>query len=42
MSDIGKFTVTAADGRAVDFYANLGFERAGETRSMWIYRGRDH
>jgi predicted N-acetyltransferase YhbS len=34
--------VLIADGRAVDFYANLGFERAGETRPMWIYRGRDH
>jgi GNAT superfamily N-acetyltransferase len=34
--------VLIADGRAVGFYARLGFERAGETRSMWIFRGREH
>ncbi len=31
-----------ADGRAVDFYRRLGFERAGKTESMWIYAGHDH
>jgi GNAT superfamily N-acetyltransferase len=34
--------VLIADGRAVDFYAGLGFTRAGETRAMWIYRGSEH
>ncbi len=31
-----------ADGRAVDFYKNLGFERAGQTEPMWIYAGTEH
>jgi ribosomal protein S18 acetylase RimI-like enzyme len=31
-----------ADGRAIDFYRSLGFERAGKTKPMWIYRGGDH
>jgi len=31
-----------ADGKAIDFYEKCGFERAGETKSMWIYQGRDH
>ena len=31
-----------ADGRAVDFYRRLGFERAGKTESMWVYAGHDH
>jgi GNAT superfamily N-acetyltransferase len=31
--------VLIADGRAIDFYARLGFEPAGRTRSMWIFRG---
>lgn len=31
-----------ADGRAVDFYRSLGFERAGRTEPMWIYKGDDH
>jgi len=31
-----------ADGRAVDFYARLGFRRAGSTQPMWIYAGHDH
>ena len=31
-----------ADARAVDFYRELGFERAGQTESMWIYAGDDH
>jgi ribosomal protein S18 acetylase RimI-like enzyme len=31
-----------ADGAAVDFYQNLGFERAGKTVPMWVYAGGDH
>ena len=31
-----------ADGDAVRFYENLGFERAGRTEPMWIYSGNDH
>ena len=31
-----------ADGRAIDFYRKCGFERAGQTQSMWIYDGKDH
>jgi GNAT superfamily N-acetyltransferase len=31
-----------ADGRALDFYFKCGFERAGKTEPMWIYRGHDH
>ena len=31
-----------ADGDAIAFYATLGFERAGKTKSMWIYDGNDH
>ena len=31
-----------ADGRAIDFYARLGFRRAGQTESMWIYSGAEH
>lgn len=31
-----------ADGRAIDFYKNLGFERAGKTEPMWIYGGKEH
>jgi GNAT superfamily N-acetyltransferase len=31
-----------ADGDAIKFYETVGFERAGKTRSMWIYSGSDH
>lgn len=31
-----------ADGKAIEFYKKLGFERAGKTESMWIYMGNDH
>ena len=34
--------ILVADGKAIDFYEKCGFERAGETRSMWIYKGNDH
>ena len=31
-----------ADGRAIEFYEKCGFEKAGQTQSMWIYSGGDH
>lgn len=31
-----------ADGKAIDFYKKIGFERAGQTEPMWIYAGGDH
>ena len=31
-----------ADGTAIQFYAALGFKRAGKTEPMWIYEGEDH
>ena len=31
-----------ADGNAIRFYKSLGFEKAGETSSMWIYEGNEH
>lgn len=31
-----------ADGRAIEFYKKLGFERAGQTQPMWIYKGKEH
>ncbi len=31
-----------ADGKAIDFYKKVGFERAGETEPMWIYGGDEH
>ncbi len=31
-----------ADGKAIDFYRKVGFERAGETEPMWIYKGNEH
>ena len=31
-----------ADGKAIDFYKSLGFERAGKTEPMWIYSGIEH
>ena len=34
--------ILVADGRAIDFYRKCGFERAGQTESMWIYAGSDH
>ena len=30
-----------ADGGSIDFYKKCGFERAGQTEPMWIYKGRD-
>ena len=34
--------ILVADGGAIDFYKKCGFEKAGETKSMWIYKGNDH
>ena len=31
-----------ADGKAIEFYERLGFSRAGQTESMWIYSGTEH
>jgi len=31
-----------ADGKAIDFYKSVGFERAGKTEPMWIYGGNEH
>lgn len=31
-----------ADGKAIDFYKKVGFEKAGETMPMWIYKGKEH
>ena len=31
-----------ADGKAIDFYQKVGFEKAGETEPMWIYKGDEH
>lgn len=31
-----------ADGDAIEFYKALGFERAGKTEPMWIYKGSEH
>ncbi len=30
------------DGKAIDFYKKAGFERAGQTEPMWIYKGDEH
>lgn len=34
--------ILVADGKAVDFYKSVGFQRAGMTQSMWIYAGSEH
>ena len=31
-----------ADGKAIEFYQKLGFERAGQTEPLWIYQGDEH
>ena len=31
-----------ADGKAIDFYRKVGFEKAGNTKPMWIYNGNEH
>lgn len=34
--------ILVADGRAIDFYRSVGFERAGKSEPMWIYEGDEH
>lgn len=31
-----------ADGKAIEFYRALGFQRAGKTEPMWVYAGSEH
>ncbi|WP_293012317.1 GNAT family N-acetyltransferase [Mongoliibacter sp.] len=31
-----------ADGKAIQFYQKIGFERAGQTEPMWVYHGDEH
>jgi len=31
-----------ADSEAVEFYKALGFEKAGNTEPMWVYKGKEH
>ena len=31
-----------ADGKSIEFYKALGFQRAGKTEPMWIYAGNEH
>lgn len=31
-----------ADGKAIEFYKALGFQRAGKTEPMWVYAGSEH
>lgn len=31
-----------ADGKAINFYKKVGFEKAGDTQPMWIYKGNEH
>ncbi|WP_109830086.1 GNAT family N-acetyltransferase [Reichenbachiella versicolor] len=31
-----------ADGKAIEFYEKVGFEKAGKTVPMWIYNGNEH
>ena len=34
--------ILVTDGRAIEFYANCGFVKAGSCEPMWIYKGHDH
>ncbi len=34
--------ILTADGNAIAFYKSVGFVKAGETQSMWIYSGNEH
>lgn len=34
--------ILVSDGATTDFYKKCGFEKAGDTQSMWIYKGGDH
>ena len=40
-SDFHQQMLTA-DGKAVGFYEQHGFRRAGKTEAMWIYAGKEH
>jgi len=31
-----------ADSLAIEFYKSMGFEKAGNTESMWMYDGNEH
>lgn len=34
--------ILTADGKSIDFYQKVGFEHAGKTQAMWIYKGGEH
>ena len=34
--------ILTADIDAVSFYKKIGFEKAGKTKPMWIYKGQEH
>ncbi|MEL7001597.1 MAG: GNAT family N-acetyltransferase [Bacteroidota bacterium] len=34
--------ILVSDGGTVEFYKKCGFEIAGDTQSMWVYKGGDH
>lgn len=34
--------ILTADIDAVSFYKKNGFEKAGNTKPMWIYKGEEH
>jgi hypothetical protein len=44
LSIYGEFhqQMLTADGKAIEFYKKIGFERAGNTEPMWIYSGKEH
>ncbi|MEM9674284.1 MAG: GNAT family N-acetyltransferase [Cyclobacteriaceae bacterium] len=34
--------ILVADGKAINFYRQCGFEPAGDNQAMWIYQGEDY
>lgn len=34
--------ILVADGGSIEFYKKCGFITAGQTQSMWIYKGGEH
>ncbi len=34
--------ILTADEKAIEFYEKMGFEKAGKTKPMWIYKGKEH
>ena len=34
--------ILVSDGKTIEFYRKCGFERAGQSESMWIYQGTEH